>query len=277
MSTTSDTSRTYLVCATPRSGSTLLCAMLAATGVAGSPEEFFEARRESGIPRRPREYFEAAAGLTLSCVPDLDPPTPAYSDLREVTHWRDHLAASRRIGTTPNGVFGAKLMWMHLDDLTWLARRLPELADADVAGVLDTLFPDATYVWVRRDDKVRQAISLWKAMHTQTWRHADERPEAPPRYDSVALRHLVRLLERHDAAWAAHFAARGIAPLQLTYETIAADPPAAASTVLRALGLPDAIPADASPPLRRQADEESDDWARRLRADAADRPTGALA
>ena len=33
----------YLVCATPRSGSTLLCKTLAETGVAGDPEEFFEA------------------------------------------------------------------------------------------------------------------------------------------------------------------------------------------------------------------------------------------
>ena len=34
----------YLVCATQRSGSTLLCEALKATGVAGRPEEFFEAR-----------------------------------------------------------------------------------------------------------------------------------------------------------------------------------------------------------------------------------------
>ena len=32
----------YLVCATERSGSTLLCELLAGTGVAGRPEEFFE-------------------------------------------------------------------------------------------------------------------------------------------------------------------------------------------------------------------------------------------
>lgn len=49
--------RTYLVCATPRSGSTLVCQALKKTGVAGRPEEYFEALRHSGRPRRPEEYF----------------------------------------------------------------------------------------------------------------------------------------------------------------------------------------------------------------------------
>src|ERR1700733_11310881 len=49
----------YLVCATPRSGSTLLCQALTQTGVAGRPEEDFEALARSGRPRRPHEYFDA--------------------------------------------------------------------------------------------------------------------------------------------------------------------------------------------------------------------------
>ena len=44
--------RSYLVCATPRSGSTLVCKALRATGVAGRPEEYFEALLHSGRPRR---------------------------------------------------------------------------------------------------------------------------------------------------------------------------------------------------------------------------------
>src|SRR6267142_4337583 len=47
----------YLVCATPRSGSTLLCEALSNTGLAGRPEEYFETLKVSGLPRRPHEYF----------------------------------------------------------------------------------------------------------------------------------------------------------------------------------------------------------------------------
>src|SRR3954468_23615004 len=49
--------RSYLVCATPRSGSTLVCHALEETEVAGRPEEYFEALRHSGRPRRPEEDF----------------------------------------------------------------------------------------------------------------------------------------------------------------------------------------------------------------------------
>ena len=48
----------YLVCATQRSGSTLLCELLRATDVAGVPDEYFERLRGTGLARQPRQYFE---------------------------------------------------------------------------------------------------------------------------------------------------------------------------------------------------------------------------
>jgi trehalose 2-sulfotransferase len=51
----------YLVCATPRSGSTLLCEGLKATGVAGRPEEYFEAVPTTGRPRAPVDYLAGLA------------------------------------------------------------------------------------------------------------------------------------------------------------------------------------------------------------------------
>ena len=41
----------YLVCATQRSGSTLLCELLRATDVAGVPDEYFERLRQTGLLR----------------------------------------------------------------------------------------------------------------------------------------------------------------------------------------------------------------------------------
>jgi LPS sulfotransferase NodH len=45
--------RSYLVCATQRSGSTLLCELLKGTRVAGRPEEYFEAKPDTGLPPLP--------------------------------------------------------------------------------------------------------------------------------------------------------------------------------------------------------------------------------
>ena len=44
----------YLVCATQRSGSTLLCELLKGTEVAGVPDEYFEELRSTGMPRQAR-------------------------------------------------------------------------------------------------------------------------------------------------------------------------------------------------------------------------------
>ena len=236
----------YVVCATPRSGSTLLCQGLKATGVAGRPEEYFEAVPATGRPRVPEDYLvglddpEAFALLGDAATPD----PPPYSTLLDVASWDEHRARVRAWGTTPNGVFGAKLMWGHLLDLPVSP---------------DELFPGARYVWVRREDKVRQAISLWRAMQTQSWRDEGGAGGGRPEYSFTAVRHLVRLLEANDAAWARWLDGRPV--LGLSYDEIAADLPHTLERTLAHLDIP--LPADwppALPAMRRQADELSDSW-----------------
>jgi trehalose 2-sulfotransferase len=247
----------YLVCATPRSGSTLLCEGLKATGVAGRPEEYFEAVPATGRPRTPADYL---AGLEDSeaheLVGDAPPPEPPpYSSLLDVDRQEDHLERVRAWGTTPNGVFGAKVMWGHVDDPA-------------------SLVPDARYVWVRRHDTVRQAISLWRAMQTQSWREDGSRgPRGPqPEYRFSAVRHLVDLLDEHDAAWSRFF--DGLPVLELTYEEIAAGLAGVLEHTLAYLGIE--RPSEwrpAPPPMRRQADDLSDRWAEAYARDLAVQPS----
>jgi LPS sulfotransferase NodH len=247
----------YLVCATPRSGSTLLCETLSDTGVAGNPLEFFEAVPGTGVPRQPLDYLAGlddpeARGL-IEDVPPND--APWYSDVRGTASYADHLENVRRWGTSANGVFGAKIMWAHLQDLG------RQVGSGDLHGLVDTLFDGPACVWVRRDDKVRQAVSMWRAMQTQSWRAENEPAAGEPRYSYAALRHLVELLSAYDAAWERFFAARDRV-LTLTYEDIAADLPAALKRTLDHIGVagPEAA-LDALPAMRRQADERSDAWA----------------
>jgi LPS sulfotransferase NodH len=255
----------YLVCATPRSGSTLLCKTLADTGVAGDPEEFFEAVPATGVPRRPLDYLDGLDDAEALALIEHAPPHPAppYSDLRGVGRYADHLARVREWGTTPNGVFGAKIMWAHLEDL---ARQL----DCDDLGALvDSVFDRPRLVWVRRADTVRQAVSLWRAMQTQSWRAENEAGRGDPRYSFAALRHLVELLSAHDAAWERFFAAAGADVLTVGYEELASDLAGALGRTLGHIGVaaPDGALA-ALPRLRRQADELSDAWAAAYERDA---------
>ena len=71
------------------------------------------------MPRRPLDYLagldDEVAFALIEDAPPHDPPP--YSDVRGVADYAEHLDAVRRLGTTANGVFGAKLMWAHLEDL----------------------------------------------------------------------------------------------------------------------------------------------------------------
>src|SRR3954447_15813923 len=102
----------YLVCATQRSGSTLLCELLKGTEVAGVPEEFFETLRLTGLPRQPRQYFEGGgASDVVARLPKVQTGNPEKPG--DFEGWFNY-AVQR--GTSSNGVFGAKMMWNYFDD-----------------------------------------------------------------------------------------------------------------------------------------------------------------
>ena len=241
--------KSFVVCATPRSGSTLLCALLAGTGVAGNPEEFFEHLWRTGLPRQPREYF---AGVDDGGVIALLAPTDPGAVDRS-----DPFPPALERGTTENGVFGAKLMWTHLLDL---AERVDRAADP---ALLEERLPALRYVHVTREDKVAQAVSLWRAVQTRAWRSGDVKEEGVAVYHGAAIAHLVARLTEQDEAWRAWFAANSIEPFTIAYEALAGEVHANVAAVLEHVGAgPAEIP---EPPMRRQGDDRSARWVERFR------------
>lgn len=271
-------SRAYLVCSTQRSGSTYVCRLLTSTGVAGNPQEYFEARAETGMPPHPG-YFLAGLPRTGAGIRDDLRPTdaPAYSDLRTVDGWEAHLERTFRSGTTPNGVFGAKLMWSQLPDVEQHAAALPELVGATGSELLERVFGNPDYVWIRRHDKVRQAISLWRALQTRIWRleHPTAEGDTPVlHYSFEGIEHLRRRLSADDEAWGRFFARSAIEPLELFYELdVETDPHDAVTRVLAHIGVEP--PAGWAPAARmvRQSDGLNDAWHAAYHRDAPVRLT----
>jgi LPS sulfotransferase NodH len=264
----------YLVCATPRSGSTLLCELLKETGVAGRPEEYFEARVKTGLPPHPGDYLADLPRTGAGIRDDPTPPrAPAHSSLIGLGGYREHLERTWRLGTTPNGVFGAKIMWRHLPDLHAFAGRLPEYAGFDLHELLDRLFCGPHYVWVTRSDKVRQAVSLWRALQTRSWRLDNASESGAPTqllYRFEGINHLVRSLTEDDDQWRAFFAERGIDVVRISYEDqLEQDPEGAVRSVLDRLGVQPPARWRAREPMRRQADQLSDEWVATYHRDAA--------
>lgn len=273
--------RCYLVCATPRSGSTLLCETLEATGVGGRPREYFEELKETGVPRRPREYFW---GLRS---PEVIRLLPQESQIdreaeRRPTWSRDeyeaHFLAALEQGTSANGVFGAKMMWNYFGDFLELMRGIPRFAGMGDGSLLNTAFPELRYVFISRSDKVRQAVSLWRALQTWVWRKETGAPgdePAPERraiYSFDAIDHLLDQLRRQEDAWRGFFFRIGQQPLPLLYEEVSGDPDATVARVLDELGIEHEPPAQ--PPARsmsRQSDDISESWVQNYLEDVSRR------
>lgn len=242
----------YLILATPRSGSTLLGQGLQASGLAGDPKEFFGHKMSYWMERW------------------RTPALPAYAA---------RLSQER---ATPNGVFGVKLLYRQLLHLESLARREPELAKLPLPEILDRLFPHLHLVWMTREDKVRQAISWFKARQTgvwgqdqgrgapklgRAWRLGDE-PLQPGAlafdYDGIAA--LVRQAEAEDAAIGHFFATSGIEPFRVVYEEFTPRYEETIFALLRWLGVtppPDlALP---NPRTVKLADDRTNEWVARFR------------
>jgi LPS sulfotransferase NodH len=176
------------------------------------------------------------------------------------------------LGTTPNGVFGAKLMWNQLADLHSLATELPELSGLAPHQLLETLFRSPRHVLVSRRDRVRQAVSLWRALQTRAWRleHPDRQPRADAlHYRFEGIRHLAQLLEQEDVEWRRFFREHDIEPFEVVYEEdLGARREHTVRSVLRHIGVEPAPGWRAPERIHRQADELSEAWVAAYHRDA---------
>ena len=183
-------------------------------------------------------------------------------------------------GTTDNGVFAAKLMWQYLGDFVGLLRNVPDYRHLPLPELLPAAFPDVTFVRVVRANKIRQAVSLWKAVQTASWSDAgstgpptrDDPPyrafleEHKPqlRFHYRAIEHLLGQILRAEASWDAFFEHTRIKPVLVLYENFAADYGASTLNILERLGIDPPDDFAAEPRMKRQSDTVNDDWARRF-------------
>ena len=183
----------YLICATPRSGSTLLCEALRNSGLAGCPREYF-----SGDRVRRFSGWEDAA---------LD----------------DYVEEVIARTTSANGVFGVKVFWPHLGDFLQKAYQLPQFKTQRPAipELLSTLLPNPRYVFLTRHDKVCQAASLYRALQTDRWKWTRDEPAPRPQQPVFNFSHMHALYIRmvaSEVAWQKYFRRYRIRPFQVVYE-----------------------------------------------------------
>jgi LPS sulfotransferase NodH len=193
--------RSVLLCSVQRSGTWLLAHALEDTRVLGEPAEYFH-RGDEAFWRGQWDLRQGdAEDAFLRCV-----------QTRPVT---------------ANGVWSSKMMWNYFPEALARLRAWPRLrvdTSASDADVLDATFPGLRYVWLRREDTLRQAISWWRADVTGQYALDGSEPVTPaPPFDRGAIKALRDFADKCHAGWRDWFRAHGITPLELTYETMAGD------------------------------------------------------
>lgn len=225
--------RSYFICSMQRSGTWLLSSLLASTGVAGRPHEYFEAGTEQASRRR-----------------------------WGADSFPDYLSRVLESGTTENGVFGSNVMWPNFEGL--LARLQEGSTGLAGSELVARHFPSPRFVLLRRDDVVAQAVSWAKAIQSGSFHHWNA-VVREPEFDFDQIEGLAAEIERGVASWRAWFAENEIVPLTIRFEDLVAEPERTALGVLRflAIDLPEGVAV--SPQTRKASDDVDADWIARYR------------
>jgi trehalose 2-sulfotransferase len=243
----------YILCTSPRSGSTLLCDLMASTGVAGQADSYF------------------APDLIAYWMQDLGlHGGPDPFDLPKAQAYQAAVMAAGRGGTQ---MFGLRLMAGHMPDLQARLGVLYPDHPTDLARIT-AAFGRVAFLHLHRADKLAQAISFEKARQSGLWHVAPDgteverlSPPMTPIYDRAALQAQIARFEQTEAAQDQWFAAQAVQPLRLTYEALAQDPLAVLRRVLEHIGLEPSAAEGCTPGVAKLADATSLDWAERYRAE----------
>lgn len=235
-----------MLCAAPRSGSTLLCDLLSRTGDAGAPASYL---RPASIARYATEWRLAAGADTW--------------DERYLRAIRHHSAGA-------SGCPALRIMWSDMPAVLDRLRAIDPEQSSDKARIRHLLGVEH-FVHLRRADLVAQAVSLVLADQTGLWHmnaSGSVREVAPgggePVYDQHRIATELQKLQDEAEGWEAWFGSQTISPVRLAYEDLAADPAKVLQDVLEAIGRPVRRPLP-DPGTARLANHINDDWASRFR------------
>ena len=202
----SDATTCYTIAFTLRSGSNVLCDLLAANGI-GAPTEYFQ--HPLGVAN---EVHYRELGVPVD-------------DFRA---FLTGLLAKK----SPNGIFGAKVTWDHRNVLCEAVRRHFGRCDGFAA-----FSPRHRWIFLRRRDKIGQAISLLRAVTSGTWSSlAPTSGRTPtPAYDFFRLLGILQSIVTEEYLWEDFFEQSRIEPIRIIYEDLVREPAATVFRVARAV------------------------------------------
>jgi trehalose 2-sulfotransferase len=233
--------KSFLIITTPRSGSTLLSVLLENSGC-GRPIEAFN----------PNRNYRSRYPLGIDY-------SDAFAYINKAIEFQ-----------TVNHIMGMKFHRNQFHIFQENARRLLGLEEKEQTDpeVSEVFFPKARYIFLQRRNKIKQAISLSKALQNGIWNESAEQDQSyrkyvlPALYDREHIERCYDLLVAQDAAWLHYLESSGLPAIQLWFEDLIKDYSAKTKEVFDFLDFKSTE--INKPPLRRQSNQESEVWEKRF-------------
>ena len=234
--------KSYIICTSPHSGSTLLCQLLTNTNVASAPNSYFHKPSLAN-------WLEV-----LGIAPNsLSKRSETLEAVLKKTHKTGVVALPLQGGSL--SYFMEQLKLLYPEQYSDLVRP-------------NATFAETAFIFLSRKNKLEQAISRVKALQTWLWHTAANGAEferldhhSPPYFDEKAIRQHIAELEEDDQRWEHWLTKENIQPLRLSYEDLAKDSVVTLNTVLEALGLQTSSTIGTKAPLAKMANEINEEWA----------------
>ena len=182
-------SKPLLICTTARSGSNLLSDYLNNTRCFGDIGEFFNPNLvQSGWRGKKFEY-------------------------RTDVDVRDYVAFLQKCHSSLTGSWGIKCLYEDIENLISFE-------------VVQSLLKNATLIFLRRRDKVAQAVSYFLAQKTGKWMHGDigVRDATAVEFDYEKIDRALNMLLSQECQWLTIFSHFGLSPTEIVYEDFVTDP-----------------------------------------------------
>lgn len=174
----------YMICSSPRCGSTLLGSLLQQSNQMGVPHEYFNVLSVTKI-----------TGERWGMVPPVST--------------QDYLNQVYRNRTTSNGIFGLKAHFVQLG---------PLVSKPTVKRLLSST---KCFIHITRDDILAQAVSYVLAHQTRNWSSL-QKAKATAEYDAELINTAIENILHQNVQWQKFFILNNIKPLHVRYEDLLA-------------------------------------------------------
>jgi trehalose 2-sulfotransferase len=226
----------YFVASSYRCGSQYLCWRLWQTGLLGAPSEVLAPTNELRI----------------------------FMNRFKTSSPAEYIAKLVARRTSRNGVFGMKAHFHHFEAFL-----------KDYPALLEVLAP-MTYIYISREDRIAQAVSMAKALQTGRWTSRMEgASNAPLQYDREMIANCLEDIMQQDVNWRRWFESHNVTPFEVTYNQVATDAAGVVRGVVELLGVENDEPDEVSvPPVKKQGDETNQEWIERFERETKAGGTG---